>query len=89
MIGLGACLMQDGTPVVLTEAQKRYTNIERELLAVVFGCTKFHTYLNSHQFVIESDHRPLEQIQKKNLTLAPPRLQSMLLKLQPYTINIK
>ena len=92
--GLGAVLLQENKPIAfaskaLTPAESRYANIERELLAVVYGCEKFHTYLYGRQFVIESDHRPLEQIHKKNLDMAPPRLQRMLLRLQPYDCTIQ
>ena len=50
MHGLGATLMQGGKPIAyaskaLSDAETRYANIERELLAVVFGCERFHTYL--------------------------------------------
>ena len=37
----------------------------------------------------ESDHKPLESIQLKNLIAAPPRLQRMLLRLQPYDVTIR
>ena len=92
--GLGAVLLQEGKPIAfaskaLTAAESRYANIERELLAVVYGCEKFHTYLYGRHFVVESDHRPLEQIHKKNLDMAPPRLQRMLLRLQPYDCIIQ
>ena len=48
--GLGAVLLQDNKPVAfasksLTDAETRYANIERELLAVVFGAERFHTYV--------------------------------------------
>lgn len=39
--------------------------------------------------MVKTDHRPLEQIYKKNLIQAPPRLQRMLLRLQPYDYVIK
>lgn len=91
--GLGAVLMQDGRPIAfasksLTETESRYANIERELLAVVYGCERFHTYLYGKPFVVHSDHKPLQMIQLKNLHAAPPRLQRMLLRLQNYNINI-
>ena len=49
MAGLGAALIQCGKPIAfaskaLTPTETRYANIERELLAVVYGLEKFHTY---------------------------------------------
>ena len=46
--GLGAALFQSNKPIAfaskaLTPAETRYANIERELLAVVYGCEKFHS----------------------------------------------
>ena len=48
--GLGATLLQDGKPIAfaskaLSDNETRYANIERKLLAVVYGCEWFHTYL--------------------------------------------
>ena len=92
--GLGATLLQEDKPVAfaskaLTDVESRYANIERELLAVVYGCEKFHTYLYGRSFTVQSDHKPLESIHLKHLTSAPPRLQRMLLRLQPYSLTIK
>ena len=71
------------------DAETRYTNIERELLAIVFACQCFSTYLLGRSFIAESDHKPLEMIAMKNLVNAPPRLQRMLLELQRYDVTIK
>ena len=92
--GLGAALFQNDKPIAfaskaLTPAETRYANIERELLAVVYGCEKFHSYLYGRSFVVKIDHRPLEQIHKKNLMQAPPRLQRMLLRPEPYDCIVK
>ena len=91
--GQGAALLQDGCPVAfaskaLTPAEQRYANIEREMLACVFGAERFHTYVFGRSFTIESDHKPLEQISLKNLADAPARLQRMLLRLQNYDVRI-
>ena len=96
--GLGACLIQQhkgkDQPIAsasksLTDAETRYTNIERELLAIVFACQHFSTYLLGRSFIAESDHKSLEMIAMKNLANAPPHLQRMLLELQRYDVTIK
>lgn len=92
---LGACLMQGGQPVAfaartLTPTESRWAQIEKELLAVVFGCTRFHQYIYGHDKVtVETDHKPLEVIFKKSLNEAPARLQRLLLKLQRYSIQLQ
>ena len=77
--GLSACLLQEGKPIAyasksLTDTETRYTNIERELLAIVFTCQQFNTYVLGRPFTVESDHKPLEMIHQKSLASAPPRL---------------
>jgi hypothetical protein len=47
--GLGACLLQEGIPIPydsrsLSATETNYAQIEKELLAIVFACTKFHQY---------------------------------------------
>ena len=73
----------------LMDAETRYANIERELLAIVFACQHFSTYLLGRSFIAESDHKPLEMIAMKNLANVPPCLQRMLLELQRYDATIK
>ena len=57
-VGLGAALLQNGKPIAfaskaLTETKCRYGNIEREMLAAVFGAERFHTYIYGWSFTIE------------------------------------
>lgn len=96
--GIGAALLQDdnGTtkPVAyasktLSQTEKNYACIERELLAIVFAVQRFHTYLYGRPFRCFTDHKPLVMIIQKGLTNAPPRLQRMLLKLQGYAIQLE
>ena len=63
--GLGVCLLQNGKPIAfalesLIDAETQYTNIERELLAVMYVFEHFNTYLYCCSFMIDTDHKPLE-----------------------------
>ena len=52
---------------------------ECELLGVVAGVEKFHTFFYGRSTIILSDHKPLTSIVRKDLVNAPPRLQRLLL----------
>jgi predicted aspartyl protease len=91
--GLGAALLQEDQPVAyasraLTDTETRYAQIEKELLAAQFGLERFHTYTYGREVMIQSDHKPLEMIQKKPLHQAPKRLQRMLLRMLTYDYRI-
>ena len=92
--GLGTCLLQEGEPIAyasksLTDTETRYANIERELLAIVFTCQQFNTYILGRPFTVESDYKQLEMIHQKSLASALARLQQMLLQLQRYDVTVK
>ena len=73
----------------LTSAEENYAQIEKEMLAIVFACSKFHQYLYGKEKVqVQSDHKPLQSIMKKPLHRASPRLQRLMLKLQPYDLLV-
>ena len=93
--GVGAVLLQNDRPVAyaskaLTLSQENYAQIEKEMLAIVFGCERFHDYLyGQREITVESDHKPLEAILKKPIHQAPLRLQKMILRLKPSEVNVK
>ena len=65
--GLVATILQQVRPIsyaskALTAAQRNYAKIEKETLAVVFECDKFHFYIYGRPITVESDHKPLEYI---------------------------
>ena len=91
--GLGGVLLHDGRPIAytsraLTPTEKRYAQLEKEMLAIVHSCKKFHYYIIGKPTTIESDHKPHQAICAKPLLSAPMRLQAMLLRLQPYDLNV-
>ena len=65
--GLGAVILQDGQPIALASrslrsAEKNYTQIEREMLAITFGCERFHDYLYGNTFTVYTDNNPLTYV---------------------------
>ena len=67
---LGVALLQDKKPIVfasqaLTDTESSYANIEREPLAVVYECERFHTYPYGRRFIAESDRKSLKAIHIK------------------------
>ena len=87
-------LLQEGQPVVyasrtLTDTECRYSNIERELLGVVFGLERLHHYTFGKPITVETDHQPLTSIWKKTIATSSPRLQRLLLRLAQYDVHIE
>lgn len=95
-VGIGAVLMQQHGnrqyPVwyasrKLNQAEQRYSVIERELLAIVWGIQKFSLYLYGKRFTLDTDHEPLSY-----LTTSQPKNHRLLrwaLILQQYDMKIK
>eukprot|EP00112_Aurelia_sp_Birch-Aquarium-sp1_P011735 Seg247.5 transcript_id=Seg247.5/GoldUCD/mRNA.D3Y31 product="Retrovirus-related Pol polyprotein from transposon 297" pseudo=true protein_id=Seg247.5/GoldUCD/D3Y31 len=91
--GLGFVLLQDGRPVTytsraVTSAERDYSQIEKELLAKVFGMEQNHQYVYGREITLWADHQPLVSISTKPLASAPKRLQRLLLRLQSYDVKI-
>ena len=67
--GLGAALLQNGKPVAyasraLSDAETRYAQIEKEMLAIVYALEKFNQFTFGRHVTVYSDHKPLEAILK-------------------------
>lgn len=87
--GLGCVLLQEGHPVAyasrtLSKSEQKWAQIEKELLAIVFSCIKFHYYLYGREFLVQSDHKPLESLLRKEIDEVTPRLQAMFMFLLKY-----
>ena len=42
----------------LSPAEKRYSQLDREVLAIIFGVKRFHQYLYGQEFELKTDHKP-------------------------------
>ena len=75
----------------LAPAERKYSHIEKEGLAVVFGVKKFHQYLLGRKFVVFSDHKPLQFLFCESRPVPPmasARIQRWALTLSAYNYQI-
>ena len=91
--GIDCCLMQEERPIAfasksLTQTEVGYAQIEKELLAIVFGLKRWNQFTYGRHVIVHSDHKPISAIMKKPLSASPPRLMRMLLQLQKYNIEV-
>ncbi|XP_065185817.1 uncharacterized protein K02A2.6-like [Sycon ciliatum] len=93
--GLGAVLLQehdDGMrPIAfasrsLTTTEQQYAQIEKECLAVVWACERFHGYIyGNSSLTVQTDHKPLiPLINTRDLNRVPMRCQRLLMRLLTY-----
>ena len=100
--GVGAVvahIMDDGSerPVgyasrSLSQAEKGYSQLDKEALAIVFGVTKFNSYLYGRLFTIYSDHKPLMYFfgEHKGIpTMASARVLQWAVTLSAYQYSIR
>ncbi|CAC5374989.1 unnamed protein product [Mytilus coruscus] len=93
-VGVGALLTQDGkvnayASRALSDVEKRYSQTEREGLAIVWAIEHFHLYLYGHKFTLVTDHQPLEYIFNNPKSKPPARIQRWRLRLQTYDFDVK
>ncbi|UYV84107.1 hypothetical protein LAZ67_X001199 [Cordylochernes scorpioides] len=72
-----------------SDSQKQYSQIEKELLCVYYGCKKFEYLLSGHTFVVQTDHQPLLPLVKKPLSDISPRLQRLVMKLIAFDFKLQ
>lgn len=63
-IAIGGVLSQSNKPIAfysrtLNSAERNYSTIEKELLAILDSTKHFPPYLFGQNFIIETDHNPL------------------------------
>ena len=96
-VGLGAILLQDHgqgqfRPICyasrsLSKVEQRYCQTEREALAVLWACERFHLFVYGKHFQVETDHKPLIGIFSPNGNKSA-RISSWAIKLLQYDFEL-
>ena len=77
---------------LLSGVERKYSQLDKEALAIVFGVTTFHQFVYGRQFTLYSDHKPLIHIfneTKSVSAMASGCLQRWALTLSSYSYSIK
>ena len=73
----------------LSDVESRYSQVEKEALAVVWACEKLHLYLYGSEFDIITDNKATELIFNNPRSTPKARIERWCLRLMPYKFNIK
>lgn len=95
-VGVAGILVQnqaDGPRVIayasrcLTDVERRYSQTEKEALAIVWACEKFHPYVYGLHFELHTDHKPLQAIYGPR-SKPSARIERWVLRLQAYNFSV-
>ncbi len=72
----------------LTDVERRYGQIERESLAIQYGCLRNEIYLLGREFEVITDHKPLVSLYTSPRRPGPFRVERMRLKIQGFSFKV-
>ena len=72
----------------LTSVERRYSQTEREALAIVWGCEYFHLFIHGHKVSVVTDHKPVQLIWSNPSSKPSARIERWGLRLQPYDVEV-
>lgn len=91
---MGCCIFQNKNPIYfaskcLSDAKTSFAQIEKDMLAIYFACTKFHSLIYGRKVNVFTEYQPLVTIMLKELNKIPNnRLKRLRLKCLLYDIDV-
>ena len=73
----------------LTPVEQRYSQTEREALAITWAILHFHLYVYGGLFTVMTDHKPLVTLFNNPNNQAPARIERWVLKFQEYQYTVE
>ena len=86
-------LLQNGRIVqfasrALSAIKQRYSQTEREALAITWACEHFHIYIFGAPFTVFTDHKPLTSIFNNTRSQLSARIERRVLRTQSYDMTV-
>ncbi len=72
----------------LSEVERRYSQTEREALAIVWAMERLHLYLSGAKFTLYTDCKPVEMILGNPKSKPPARIEQWNLRIQDFDFNV-
>ena len=72
----------------LSDVEKRYSQTEREALAIVWAMEKLHLYLSGGKFTLLTDCKPIQMILNNPASRPPARIERWYLRVQDFDFDV-
>ena len=72
----------------MSDTERRYSQTEKEAVALVWACERFHVYQYGVEFELLTDHKPLECIYSTKSKVCA-RKERWVLRMPPYTFKVR
>ena len=72
----------------LSDTEKRYSQTEKEALAIIWAVEHFHLFIYGSKFTLVTDHKPLEITYGQRTAKTSARIERWVFRLQPYAFKI-
>ena len=93
-VGIGGVLIQNSKPIIycsrkLSTNEMKYSQIEREFLAIYFSIVRLRSFLIGNTFTVQTDNKALITFFNKSIHMLPHRIQKWMIYIIPFSYNVQ